>query len=144
VQHAQAGLLTPEEFLGWSSPSDRAVLESAAGLWCNMLHLHGEDVYFDAVRDYPVQIINWHDRDTLPTLAEARHRYKGVLCGGLGRETLTFGTPEKIRLEAGDAIADTQNRRLLLSTGCVIPIITPHGNIMAARQAVSGDLRVGG
>jgi uroporphyrinogen decarboxylase len=138
VQHAQADLLSPDEFKHWSRALDLEILHSASDLWCNILHLHGENVYFDEVADYPVHIINWHDRETPPTLREAREKYHGVLCGGLARDTLVFQTADQVSREAMDAIAQAGSRRLLLSTGCVIPIITPHGNIVAARGAAAG------
>ena len=50
VQHAQAGLLTLDEYktFGLSHrPEDLA--QPAANLWCNLLHLHGLNIYFDLV-----------------------------------------------------------------------------------------------
>ena len=141
VQHAQAGTLAPDELARFSRPADLAVLEAADGLWCNMLHIHGDHIYFDAVADYPVQIINWHDRETGPSLSEAlssatlQSGRATVLCGGLGRGTLTYGTPAQVQLEANDAIAQTGGQGLLLSTGCVVPVIAPYGNFIAARDA---------
>ena len=38
--------------------------------------------------------------------------------------------------EAADAIAQTDGRGFILSTGCVAPITTPLGNLRAARRAV--------
>ncbi len=141
VQHAQADLLSGEEFDRFSRVPDLAVLEAAQDLWCNMLHIHGEHIYFDRVVDYPVHIINWHDRDTAPTLAEARNNdafkasQASVVCGGLARSTLTYLTPQEVSAEAADAIRQTGGRGLILSTGCVVPVIAPFGNIMAARDA---------
>ncbi len=136
VQHAQATLLSTEEFDHFSHRSDLAILEQSAGLWCNLLHLHGTNVYFDRITSYPgIQIVNWHDRETPPSLAEARRRFAGVLCGGLERDTLVFKTPTEIREEALEARRQTQGQRFILSTGCVVPIIAPHGNWMAARRA---------
>jgi len=34
------------------------------------------------------------------------------------------------------AIEETQGKRLILGTGCVLPLTAPYGNIMAARRAV--------
>jgi uroporphyrinogen decarboxylase len=143
VQHAQAGLLSEDEFVRFSRMLDLSVLEAAQGLWCNMLHIHGNDIYFEAVADYPVHILNWHDRETAPSLAEARasNTLKGglasVVCGGLGRDTLTYGTPAQVQQEAGDAIRQTGGQGLILSTGCVVPVIAPYGNLVAARHAAS-------
>jgi uroporphyrinogen decarboxylase len=56
-----------------------------------------------------------------------------VLCGGLSRDALVYKTPQDIRKEKEDAIQQTGGRRLIVSTGCVVPIIAPHGNFMAAK-----------
>lgn len=135
VQHAQAGLLSPTEFDRFGRRFDLEVLSAASVLWFNLLHLHGQEIYFQAVADYPVHAVNWHDRETRPSLAEARKTFHGVLCGGLGRETLVYKTSQDIGAEAADAIQQAGSRSLLLSTGCVVPIIAPHGNLVAARAA---------
>jgi uroporphyrinogen decarboxylase len=136
VQHAQADLLTEAEFSEFGRSFDLPALAAAQPLWLNLLHLHGENVYFDAVTDYPVQVINWHDRDTPPSLANGLKRFKGVVCGGISRETIVYGNAATVKLETTDAIEQTNGRRLLLGTGCVVPIITPHGNLVAARRRV--------
>jgi uroporphyrinogen decarboxylase len=136
VQHAQLELLTPQEYQAFGTNYDLQILETASNLWCNMLHLHGLDVMFDQFLDYPVQIINWHDRDTSPSLGEAKEKFKGVVCGGLQRERLALGTPKTITAEARDSILASGGQRFILGTGCVLPIITPYGNIMAARRSV--------
>ncbi len=70
-----------------------------------------------------------------PSLAEAQKGFKGVLCGGLSRDSLVLKTPADVQKEAIDAFGQTNGKRLLLSTGCVVPIIAPFGNIQAARHA---------
>lgn len=144
VQHAQYGLLSEQEYRQFGAPYDLQILEAVqnlapSGLWFNMLHLHGEEVMFDLVSSYPVQSLNWHDRDTPPSLAEGLQRFPGVVCGGLSRErSLVLGTPAQIREEAQDAIHITGGRRFILGTGCVTPITAPHGNLLAARRSVEG------
>lgn len=137
VQHAQYGLLSEEEYLTFGKVYDLQCLQPAQDAWLNMLHLHGQDVMFDQVADLPIQILNWHDRETWPSLAEAKERFSGVMCGGLQRlETMVLGTPETVVAEAQDAIAATDGTRLILGTGCVTHITAPYGNLMAARKAV--------
>jgi uroporphyrinogen decarboxylase len=141
AQHAQATLLSEDEFARFSRLTDLSVLKAAQGLWCNMLHIHGADIYFSAVADYPVHILNWHDRETPPSLADAqasealKTARASVVCGGIGRDTLTYGTPADIRQEARDAMLQTQGKGLILSTGCVVPVIAPYGNLIAARDS---------
>jgi uroporphyrinogen decarboxylase len=137
VQHAQFGVLSRDEYETFGRAYDLPILQAASGLWLNLLHLHGEAVMFDAVRDYPVQVINWHDRQTSPNLAEAQQRFPGVVCGGLRQiETMLLGGPAEIEAEALDAIQQTGGRRFILGTGCVLQTTTPYGNILTARQMV--------
>ena len=145
IQHAQAGLLTLPEYNSFAVPLDRQVLEPAAGLWCNLLHLHGLDIYFELVPMYMAMfqsplIVNWHDRETPPTLQVAHSasplENTAVLCGGISQHSIVLAGSEQVRQEAVDAIAQTRGRRFLLGTGCVVPIIAPHGNILAAKDAV--------
>jgi uroporphyrinogen decarboxylase len=137
VQHAQADLLTPDEYRQYCRPSDLEILESAKPGWLNLLHLHGNDVYFDLLADYPVQVINWHDQETEPDLRAGLEKYPGVVCGGMRQEnTVNLGTPEMVRAEARSAIKATGGKRFILGTGCVAPTTTPHGNLVVARSVV--------
>lgn len=137
VQHANYGLLSTAEFAEFGRQYDLQVLAAAKELWLDVGHIHGEGIMFDAVRDYPVQILNWHDRHTPPDLAAGLERFDGAVCGGLRQwETLVLGTPVDVRREARDAVEQTRGTRFILGTGCVVPITAPGGNIAAARQVV--------
>jgi uroporphyrinogen decarboxylase len=137
VQHANYHLLSKAEYLEYGLPFDWQIMEPASSGWFNMLHLHGEDIMFDLFEDFPTASINWHDRDTYPSLTEAKKLFKGIVCGGLQREkTMLFGTPETVTMEAKDAIKATEGKRFILGTGCVLPITAPRANIMAARKSV--------
>jgi len=139
VQHAQYGLLSADEFRTFGREYDLRVMDAAADLWLNVVHLHGSEVMFDLVADYPAAVLNWHDRETSPSLAEGQQRFPGVVCGGLRRwDTLVLGDPESVRREAQDAIQATGGRRFILGTGCVVPTLAPRANLFAARQAVGG------
>jgi uroporphyrinogen decarboxylase len=77
------------------------------------------------------QIVNWHDRESRPTLAEAQTLFPGVVCGGMRQDTLVYGNQAEVQKEAADAIRQTNRRRFILGTGCVVPIIASHGNLSA-------------
>jgi uroporphyrinogen decarboxylase len=137
IQHAQYGINTLQEYEEFGKAYDLRILEAARDLWLNIGHLHGENVMFDLIADYPVQILNWHDRQTEPSLQQAGQYFKGVLCGGLRQwETMVLGSPVQVIAEAEDALQATGGRKFILGTGCVVPVTAPHGNIMAARQVV--------
>lgn len=137
IQHATYDLLTEDEYRDFCRPLDEQILAATGGMWFNLVHLHGQNVMFDLVADYPAQVINWHDTETPPSLAEALTRTRLALCGGLRQwETMVRGTPDTVRAEATAALAATQGRRFILGTGCVTPITAPTCNMLAARLAV--------
>ena len=137
AQQATYRLMDREAYARFGEPFDRRILEAAGGLWLNVLHLHGEAIMFDLAATYAVQVVNWHDRETAPSLREARRLIRAALCGGLRRwETMVVGTPEDVRAEAADAMRETRGRGFILGTGCVVPILAPRANVRAARDSV--------
>ncbi|HLO30830.1 MAG TPA: uroporphyrinogen decarboxylase family protein, partial [Anaerolineales bacterium] len=136
IQHAQATLLTLAEYRTFGLPYDQQAIGPAQELWCNLLHLHGHQVYFSVLDSLKFQIVNWHDRETLPSLAEAQKLFSGVTCGGMRQDTLVYGNQAEVHKEAADAIQQTNGKRFILGTGCVVPVIASHGNISKARESV--------
>ncbi|NJD60091.1 MAG: uroporphyrinogen decarboxylase [Anaerolineales bacterium] len=136
VQHGNYQLLSEAEYKQFGKMLDLEILSAVRDKWLNMIHLHGNHVMFNVFTDYPVQVINWHDRETYPSLKEGKELFPGVVCGGLQRTaTMELGTPEHVHSEARDAILSTANQRFILGTGCVLQTTTPSANILAALQA---------
>ncbi len=103
----------------------------------NILHIHGEEIMFDLLVDYPVQAINWHDRRTRPTLGEAVAKYGGCVVGGLDHEeTMTHGTTAQITQQVLDAIKQTRGKRLIIGPGCVLNPNVQDWRLHAARAAI--------
>jgi uroporphyrinogen decarboxylase len=139
VQHAQEEVMTAQEYVKFGKPFDLEVLTEASNLPVNILHLHGDNIRFDLVKDLPASIVNWHDRHSTVNLSQGRKYFNKVVCGGLQQwQTLAYGDPESVETEAKDAIDQIKDGHFILGTGCVLPIITPFGNIMAMRKAAEG------
>jgi uroporphyrinogen decarboxylase len=137
IQHASYLEITEDEYKEFGVPYDLPFLHAVNDLWANMAHIHGEAIMFDLIADYPVQILNWHDRETSPTLEEGLKRFPGTVCGGISRiEGFVLGNHKTIREEALHALEQTGGKRLILGTGCVLPLTAPYGNIKAARNLV--------
>ncbi len=137
AQQASYRLMDRPAYARFGEAFDRRVLEAAGGLWLNVLHLHGEAIMFDLAATYPIHIVNWHDRETAPSLAEARRLTRVALCGGLSRErTMVLGDPAAVARDARAALKATQGRGFILGTGCVVPVLAPRANLLAARHAV--------
>jgi uroporphyrinogen decarboxylase len=136
VQHASFQHFDLAGYNRFGLKYDRRLMEAAEDLWLNVLHLHGEALIFDVASQLPAQIVNWHDRGPGPSLAEGKSRIRGAVCGGIQRwDAIVLGTPESVAAQASEAL-DTMNHCMVLGTGCVLPIVAPHGNISAARVAV--------
>jgi uroporphyrinogen decarboxylase len=138
TQLAAPAEMERQEYEKYGVPFDLRVTEALRdGAWCTLLHLHGLDPYFELADRYPVDAVNWHDRETTPSLSEALTLTSKTLVGGLERRgPLSRGTPESVTSEVRDAIAQTEGRRLIVAPGCVVPDAAPSANLMAARQAV--------
>ncbi|HVI85386.1 MAG TPA: uroporphyrinogen decarboxylase family protein, partial [bacterium] len=135
TQMATTDLLTREEYEEFGRPYDLQVLE-AVSTGLAFLHIHGVHIMFDLFTDYPVHVINWHSRETPPKIAEARAEVTTCLaCGIDAWNTLAKGQPDAVAREVRDAIAQTQGRGHIVTTGCVMPIDTPEANIQAAIAA---------
>lgn len=140
IQHASYAVLSEEEYRSFGLPYDRKILESLpTKWWLNVVHLHGELPMFKLVGELPAQVINWHDRNTEPDLAQGKTLFSGAVCGGLSQgEHLHCGTPNTVRDAAREAMQMTNCRRFILSTGCVTFVTTPLSNLRAVREAVEG------
>lgn len=136
IQHAQGAVMDLEDYKFLALPADQKTLKPAEALWCNMLHLHGRDVYFSLLRLMNFQIVNWHDRESYPSLAKAQSFFRGVVCGGIRQDSLYAGNQAQVREEAREALSQTKGKRFILGTGCVVYYQSPHENITTVRKSV--------
>ena len=136
IQHARYPLLSRDEYVQWARPYDLQILDAVQDCWLNMVHLHSTDVMFDLIGAYPVQLLNWHDRETGISLSAGLAQIQGAASGGIDHWTLHQEGPTQTMAEAQDAIKQTNGRRLLLGTGCVAMTTTPLRNIRALRESV--------
>ncbi len=138
TQVATYRLLSADEYERFGKRWDLTVLAALRGkARLTMLHAHGHDIMFDLLADYPVEMFNWHDRVTEPTLREAAARLPQLLVGGLNENGALLKGPEQgIENEVRDALAQTGGRRLMIGPGCVVPIAVPDAHVRAALRAV--------
>lgn len=139
VQHARFPLLNREEFIRFGREYDLRSLAAASDLWLNVLHIHSTDIMFDLIADYPVSVVNWHDRETGWRLTDGLQWITGAASGGIDHWTLHQEEPSQLLAEARDALNQTDSRRLILGTGCVAMVTTPLRNIRALRTFVDSE-----
>jgi uroporphyrinogen decarboxylase len=133
TQLATTDVLTRKEYERFGCRFDLEIFSAVKGKTrMNMLHLHGENIMFDLVPGYPVDMVNWHDRLTAPTLAKALQEVKGAVVGGVEeRNLLVTGTVDQVKAQVRDAIAQSAGRRLIVAPGCVAAVAAPERNIQA-------------
>lgn len=139
TQVASTRLLSVEEYAEFGRPYDLEILAALKGkAKLNMLHAHGDDIMFDMLAAYPVDMLNWHDRTTYPDLKTAAKLFPKALAGGLNEHvTVLSGDTKAIASEIRDAIEQTEGRRLIIAPGCVLPLAISDKEIQAIMDAVN-------
>ncbi len=103
-----------------------------------IFHMHGSDIMFDLLKDYPVQVINWHDRTTKPSLKDAKKVFQGAVLGGIDEHNILMKrNVDDIKKQVRDTIQQTNGRGLIIGPGCVLPVNTPVKNILAVKEAIA-------
>jgi uroporphyrinogen decarboxylase len=143
TQVASRHVLTRNESRAFGQSYDPGLLKKLGGqVDFVLLHIHGEDIFYQDLFQYPVQIVNWHDRKTPPMLKEGKELFHGAVAGGIDEwNVLATSTPEVVHAQVRDAIQQTEGIGLVVTAGCVISTDTPEVNIRAARAAVEAQVR---
>jgi len=143
VEHASYHLMTEKEYQEFGGVFDYKILESMPhSWWLNIVEVQGRSPMLHLFGNYRVQGLCWEDRESSVDLSEGMGYFKGAICGGLGRGELQQGTPTTIQAAVRDAVNQTDGgRRLLLTTGGVMPVTTPMSHLRAARHAVQMVVR---
>ncbi|MET0016363.1 uroporphyrinogen decarboxylase family protein [Oscillibacter sp.] len=149
TQCATYDFLDDTLFAEFCKPYDIQVINSYRDVtWFNVLHIHGGNIMFNATKDYPCNVINWHDRYTSPSLKEARAMTNKVFLGGLREVPTIVGStlhydsilatdsPDQIRTHVQEAIDMVGGHGLLIGPGCVADPHAPEENLHAVRKAV--------
>jgi len=140
TQLATADVLTVDEYERFGRKYDLEFFSAIRGRTrLNMLHVHGENIMFDMMAGYPVEMINWHDRLGAPSLKDALSKFKGAVVGGVEeRELLVSGGARAVRAQVRDAIEQAGGRRLVVGPGCVAAIAAPEDNIRSVIDETRG------
>ena len=111
---------TVDQYLEYGKPYDLRVLDAAKDGWMNTIHCHGENIIFEILKDYPVQVFNWHVWETLPDLDEAYALTGKCLMGGLNRSDITKGNKGAVQNQIFQCFKQMNGMHQILTPGCVI------------------------
>lgn len=138
-QAVDPNYITPEEHAEFAKRYDLQVLEATGGkTWFDIFHLHGREISFDQVLDYPVHAFNYHDRDYGPSLSEMRKRTTKCLLGGISPGgPIAKGTPDEVAWEVEDAWKQLGGRGLIITPGEVVNPRSKPVNVDRLRTAIA-------
>ena len=109
-----------EEYLAFGRPYDLQSLAGASQGWFNVIHAHGKNIIFELLKDYPVQVFNWHAGESYPEMDEAADLTGKCLMGGLERADITRGDRNALQNQIYRSIKIMKKKNHILSPGCVI------------------------
>jgi uroporphyrinogen decarboxylase len=110
-----------EDFcLQFEKPYDLKVIKAASQGWCNILHAHGKEIMFDVLKNYPVQVFNWHIGESLPDPDELLELFPYSIMGGLDRMCVKENKRSQLHSQIYKIIKKSNGKRLIVSPGCVV------------------------
>lgn len=156
TQCANYDFMTEEEYREFGEYFDLQVINAYNDItFFNVVHLHGESGMFDLIERYPGNCINWHDRWTVPNLAQAREKTGKCLMGGIREipyydekhrtirnNLLVDGTIDEVETHVREAIEQVNRKGLIIGPGCVVDQLACDDNIRAVRRAVSSEYEI--
>lgn len=118
-QMSSYNIMSEELYREYGSFYDERVIAASEG-WFNVLHAHGENIMFNLLKKYPVQVFNWHVWESLPELEEASIMADKCVMGGIKRMDITNHNKNELQNQVYKCIKALKGRRHILTPGCVI------------------------
>lgn len=120
AQSSTYDFMTAEEYEEYGVPYDMEVLEAAKDGWMNTIHAHGPNIMLELLKNYPVDVFNWHAWETYPAVDEASLVTGKCLMGGLNRTDITQCNRNAIRHQIFECFKMMKGCGQILTPGCVI------------------------
>ncbi len=121
VAGATKDYMSFERYLKFGLPFDLRILQRAKESKFNVLHIHGSNIYFNELLNYPVNVFSWADRDkTNPSLSDARRLTEKCLMGGIDHTSLKETYLQDVGHQIVSAINETNGKGLIIAPGCSI------------------------
>jgi uroporphyrinogen decarboxylase len=117
---AAAELISRENFLKFVKPPAMKVFRAISGFSrMNTAHIHGENLFFEDVLDFPVDIFNWWDRGPKgPSLQWVKDRTPACVMGGIDQKIVARTTREFLKNHVREGIELGGKTRFFLANGC--------------------------
>ena len=120
VANANKAEMSSEDYVRFSQPFDRRILQGLAGARLNILHLHVEPAYLGLFEGFPAPILNYSTHVSGIPIAEVRKRYPMVIAGGIDEVNYRKLTPADLQAQWKSA-AQSAGPKFILTPGCSVP-----------------------
>lgn len=122
VNGATTDLFTREDFREFVKPYSLQVLDAVkdTGVF-NIAHIHGKNLLFDEITDYPVHALSWEHLHTSPSLSEARKMTDRCFIGGIDEHLTSMFHPDDLEAQVETALRETNANKFILGPGCSLP-----------------------
>jgi len=137
INSATTDLFTKEEFCEFVKPYDLQVLDAVQdkGVF-SIVHIHGENIMFDEITDYPVHALSWEHLHASPSLSEARKMTDVCFIGGIDEKLPNHTHPDDLEVQIETALRETNGEKFILGPGCSLPTDTFVEQIDIIYQAI--------
>jgi uroporphyrinogen decarboxylase len=137
VNGATTNFLTREEFREFVKPYGLHLLDAVKdkGVF-NIVHIHGENIMFEEITDYPVHALSWEHLHTPPSFSEARKLSDLCLIGGIDEKNPNHTHPDVLEAQVETALRETNGEKFILGPGCSLPTDTFAEQIDIIYQAI--------
>ncbi|MFN3321927.1 MAG: uroporphyrinogen decarboxylase family protein [Bryobacteraceae bacterium] len=130
VNSAQATILSRDEYVKFSEPFDRMILEAVNSAPLNTVHVHGDKIYLHKFyQGWPINMLSYSAHASGVAISTVRSRFGGVMLGGIDeRKFRTIDSKElKRQIHAAKEAAGT---RLIVAPGCTLSSQTPDEDML--------------
>ncbi len=120
VANAKDSVLSRKDYLRFSAPFDKRILQAISGARLNILHLHVESSHIDLFHDFPATAINYSVHVSGIPVEDVRRRYGNVIMGGIDEVNYRKLTASDIEAQWKSA-QKAAGGKFILSPGCSVP-----------------------
>ena len=120
VANANAKALSRDDYVRFSAPFDRRILEAVRTARLNILHLHTDREQLPIFRDFPAPVINYSLHVTGIPISDVRRDFSMAIMGGI--DEVNYRKLAKAEIESQwKSAAAAAGPKFLLSPGCSVP-----------------------
>jgi uroporphyrinogen-III decarboxylase len=120
IANANAEELSREDYVEFSRPFDKRILDSLSDAKLTFLHLHVEPSYLDLFTDFSAPVMNYSHRVSGISIADMRKHTKAVIASGIDEVNYRKSSEDELRRQ-WKAAQSAAGSKFILTPGCSVP-----------------------